>query len=292
MTQVSENTNQAAVAKKELQDQIISQVENLVNLGNIMLPSGYHVGNAIRSAFLVLQDVKDKNGKAAMEVCTKGSVANSMLKMVTQGMNPALNQCYFMVAGNQLVYMRSYMGGIALSKRIAGVKEVNANVIYAKDEYVSEINTDTGRRRLIKHTSPFDNRDDANIKGAYAIVIFTDGTSRLEEMTLAEIKKSWNMGAAKGGSPAHSGFTGEMAKKTAISRALKIAINSSVESENMDDDSESDLAAPDAAMKLAKEQKANSVSIDFDEEATIVEEKPEPQQPETPKQQAQAKMDF
>lgn len=270
-----------ALAKKELQDQIISHVESLVEMGSISLPKDYKVGNAMRSAFLILQDVKDRNGKPALEVCTKASVANSMLKMVTQSMNPALTQCYFMVAGNQLVYMRSYMGSIALGKRIANVKEVNANLIYKKDEYVSEIDTSTGRRRLLKHTSPFENRDDNNIIGAYAIVLFNDGTSRLEEMTLGEIVKSWEMGAAKGNSPAHKGFKGEMSKKSVIARSLKIAINSSTDSENMDDDSES---AIDISQENLKEKKklANSTEITFDdhEDAQVVEEMEHPTQEE------------
>lgn len=46
-------------------------------------------------------------------------------------------------------------------------------------------------------------------------------------MTINQIKKAWAMGATGGNSQAHRDFPDQMAKKTVISRALKVIINSS-----------------------------------------------------------------
>jgi recombination protein RecT len=243
------------------------------------LPKSYSAQNALKSAFLLLQDTVDKDKKPVLQNCTPASISNSILKMVAQGMNPAKTQCYFIAYGNKLTYMRSYHGTIALAKRVGDVKEVNANIIYDKDEYVSEINTDNGRRRLVKHDSPFENRDDKKIKGGYAVVLFNDGTSRLEEMTIAEIKASWMMGQTKGNSPAHSGFSGEMAKRTIINRALKTIINSSSDSDLMEEDSNEGPVEASGIDSEVKE-KANKKSLSFDhgfEDAQVEEEKPDPE---------------
>lgn len=280
-------TNQAPVrmGEKKLQEAIINQVSSLHEQGNIKIPDGYNIGNAVKSAFLILAEVKDKNKKPALEVCSEVSVSRSMLKMVAQGLDPLLQQCYFVVYGNQLVLMRSYFGSMALAKRIANVKEVNAHPIYKDDEYVSELNLDNGRRKLVKHNSPFENRS-KDIIGGFAIVVFQDGTTRLEEMTIQEIKNAWAMGYGEGDT--HKKFPSEMVKKTVSNRALKVAINSAVENPNYDDDSDSMTKTQGEAALDAKKKDANSVDFDFAEEAEIVDDEPK-ELTNTPTEKVEAK---
>lgn len=64
-----------------------------------------------------------------MEVCSRESIANSLLDMVVQGLSPAKTQCYFIVYGNQLQLNRSYFGTQAVLKRLTNVKDIWANVI-------------------------------------------------------------------------------------------------------------------------------------------------------------------
>jgi recombination protein RecT len=280
------------VEKKEsLFDKIAVRVSELTDNGGLDLPKNYSVDNALKSAYLILQDTVDRDKKPVLNVCTQASITNSILKMVSQGMNPAKTQCYFIAYGDKLTYMRSYHGSIALAKRVGDVKEVNANIIYQDDNYVTEIDTETGRRRLIKHDSPFTNRDDKKILGGYAIVLFNDGTSRLEEMTIAEIRQAWMMGQTKGNSPAHNGFSGEMAKRTIINRALKVVINSSSDSDLMDEDQPN---TPDEAAGIKEEvkAKANRKALSFDdgiEDAQVVTETKKQPEPEKVKKAEQVK---
>jgi recombination protein RecT len=272
MTNVDQPVQQAsqAVAKKSAQEffnSVSDQITKLTNEGGIELPQQYSVTNALKSAWLILSETVTKDNVPVLDACTRPSIINGLMKMVTQGLNPSKMQCYFIPYGNKLNFQRSYQGSIALAKRVANVKTVNANVIYKNDSYVTTIDPATGIKKLLSHDQKLANRNDAEIIGAYAIVVFNDGTSQLEEMTVQEIMKSWGQGQTKGNSPAHQNFKGEMSKKTVINRALKTLINSSTDSGLMDEDGDgSPIEDPKA--KSAME------SMDFDDHVEVVETKP------------------
>ena len=244
--------------KKEFFDVVAAKIDSLATTGGLDLPHNYSVSNALTAAKLILSEVTTKDGKPILEACTKASIMTSLMKMVTQGLNPAKMQCYFIPYGDKLNFQRSYQGSIALAKRVANVKSVNSNVIFKGDSYETLIDASTGVKRLTKHEQKLEHRNDDAILGAYAVVVFEDGTSELEEMTIQEIMKSWDQGQSKGGSPAHKNFKGEMAKKTVINRALKTLINSSTDSGLMDEDEVKE--DPTEA-----KGKANSQKLDFDE---------------------------
>lgn len=182
-----------------------------------------------------MQTIEDKSGKKALEVCTKESIANSLLDMVIQGLSPAKNQCYFIPYGKELTLMRSYMGAVAVAKRMANVKDVIANVVYQGDEFAYEIDPTTGNRIVTKHVQKLKNININKIDAVYAVVIREGFDNYTEIMTMEQVRKAWGQGATKGGSPAHKNFGEEMAKKTVINRALKVMINSSSDSEILAD---------------------------------------------------------
>lgn len=226
----------AVNATQQLFDNINSKITSIITDGGIALPKDYNASNAMRSAWLMLQDIKDRNGKPALEVCTPASIANSLMKMVVQGMNPAKAQCYFIPYGDQLNYQRSYMGSYALAKRVSTLKEVNAVIIYEGDIFSYEIDNHTGRTTVKEHTQKFENINNDKINGGYAICVFEDGSVDTVIMTMAQIRKSWEQGQTKGQSPAHKNFADEMAKKSIRARAVKLIINSSDDSDIMQED--------------------------------------------------------
>ena len=113
----------------------INRVKIFTSNRDIRLPEGYSPENALKSAWLVLLETKDKNDRPALEVCTKDSIANAMLSMVLQGLNPVKKQCDFLVYGNKLTLQREYHGTIALAKRYADVREAVGTVIYEGDDF-------------------------------------------------------------------------------------------------------------------------------------------------------------
>lgn len=224
--------------KQETIDAVEKRVMEFKEKGELNLPENYSPNNALKSAWLILQETKDKANKPALSVCTRASVANSLLDMVVQGLNPAKKQCYFIVYGNQLVCMRSYFGTMAMVKRLyPQVADVVASTIHDGDNVTVTI--DNGRKRVEKHIQKFGNEDNA-IKGAYCVVLDKDNNIiRSEVMTIDQIKKAWAQSAIKpvdgdgnikAGST-HDKFTTEMAKKTVINRCLKTMLNSSDDSD-------------------------------------------------------------
>lgn len=217
--------NQVAIIQKDITDDVNRSLERLQGDGLVM-PSNYNYSNALKSAFFKLQETKDRNNKPALEVCTKESIANSLLDMVVQGLSPAKTQCYFIVYGTQLQLNRSYFGTQAVLKRLSNVKDIWANVIYQDDEFAYE--NDRGREKLVSHKTKFENRD-KDIIGAYAVVQKTDDEEILTVMTKKEIEQSW--GQSKTSQAVHKKFPQEMAKRTVINRAAKAFINTSDDSD-------------------------------------------------------------
>lgn len=270
--------NQQVATTKKFQEETVNLVLEKINgfksNGQIKLPDNYSPENALKSAWLILQEVQDRNQKPVLEACTTASVANALLDMVVQGLNPVKKQCYFIAYGAKLQMSRSYMGTEMLAKRVGGVKEVKANAIYEGDIFEYEVNPQTGRKKVTKHDQKMENLDHEKVKGAYAIIIFSDGSVDTEIMNIKQIRQAWNQGAAKGGSPAHKNFTDEMAKKTVINRACKTIINSSDDAdlyENTPDTPEDPVVAN---VQHQIKSNANKETIGFDEN------EPEVQEPE------------
>lgn len=225
-----EKKNAVAKTEKNITDVVLNKVAGFAQVGELVLPQDYSAENALKAAWLALQTVEDKRGNKALKICSQPSIANALLDMVVQGLNPAKKQCYFIVYGKELTLQRSYMGTVAVAKRFSGVREVHAQVVYEGDEFEYEIDPMTANIRITKHTQNLNNIDISKIKAIYAVVIKEDGSPYVEIMTMDQVKKAWNQGATKGDSPAHKNFTEEMAKKTVINRACKLFVNTTTDS--------------------------------------------------------------
>lgn len=221
----TEVKNAVAVIQKDITDEVNTKLAVLQKDG-LVLPPNYSPSNALKSAFFKLQEVKDRNNKPALEVCTKASIANALLDMTVQGLNPSKTQCYFIVYGSELQLNRSYFGTQTVMKRLSTVKDVYANVIYQDDKFVYE--NRKGRDYLVSHETCLENRD-KEIVGAYAIVETSDGDMPMTVMSRKEIETSWSQ--SKTGGAVHKKFPQEMAKRTVINRAAKTYVNTSDDSD-------------------------------------------------------------
>lgn len=255
---------------ENISEQVLSRIEQFQKDGSMILPKNYSVENHMKSAWLALQEVEDKEHHKALQICTKESIANSLLDMVLQGLSVSKKQGYFIVYGNKLIFQRSYFGTIALAKCVGGiVSEPVANVIYEGDDFQYEINPKTAKVSIIKHSQKLENIDNSKIKGAYALVTLADGTTQVTIMSMQQIRAAWGQGVMKGNSPAHKNFAEEMAKKTVIGRACKAIINSSDDAwlyDGKEDDADSDKASiqRDAAQH-SDVQIIDTTAVEFDD---------------------------
>ncbi|MGX4686326.1 recombinase RecT [Vagococcus sp. JNUCC 83] len=211
-----------AIVQKDITDQVNSKITVMQNEG-LALPASYSHANALKSAFFALTNHSSGN---LLEKCSRESIANALLDMVIQGLSPAKTQCYFVPYGGTLKMTRSYFGTMAVVKRLNGVKNIWANVIYDGDDFELEID-EYGKEKLVKHETSFKNRDNA-IVGAYAIIETDEDERFLTVMTKKEIDTSWSKAKTKN---VQKDFPQEMAKRTVINRAAKAFINTSDDSD-------------------------------------------------------------
>ena len=255
--------------KKEVVDVVEKRVASFVKNGELSLPQGYSPHNAMKSAWLTLQEVKDKDDKLALTSCTRASIANALLDMVVQGLNPAKKQGYFIVYKDKLVFQRSYFGTMAVCKNVAGAKDVRGEVVYEGDDFVYEIGR-TGKI-IRRHIQELKNIRPDLIVAAYCVIEFEDGRQYTEVMTLAQIKKAWEkskMNPDKDGS-VHKEFPEEMCKRTVINRACKTYINSSNDSNLLlHHFNRADEVIEDQEIEDEISENANSLVIDIESNMT------------------------
>jgi len=214
-----------AIAEKTLADNVQNRVNELVKAGRLNLPSDYSVGNAMSSAWLILQNTVDKNKVSVLKSCTQASQANALLNMAILGLNPAKQQGYFIAYGNQLTWFTSYFGMQAAITRVKGYEDLpRASLIYDGDN-VELGHDELGEEVITLHETTWANKLKGVIVGAYATIKF-NGSIRTQVMTMQEIRESWSMSKTN---KDHKEFTGEFAKRTVLNRLLKNILKTSTD---------------------------------------------------------------
>lgn len=254
--------------QKTITDGVLARVNEMQGDGSIRVPANYSPANALKSAYLILVETKDKSGKSVLATCTPASITSALLDMVIQGLNPSKNQCYFIAYGNQLQMSRSYLGTMALTKRIPGVKDVKGFAVYKGDDFQLGYDFLKGTKKVEKYVPNVAEWENENLIGAIALIIGDDNEQlHVEYMTMEQIRAAWEQGATKGNSPAHKKFPDQMAIKSVINRACKYYANTS------DDSEVSDLMAMTADREIEAEigENANKDVLTLDEEYIEVE---------------------
>ena len=244
----------------------------------LSFPADYNPTNALMGAYLIMKETTDKNGKCILESCSQASVANALMDMATLGLNAGKKQGYFIAYGGKCQFQKSYFGNITLARR-NGLKTINAEVIYEGDTFKYHI--ENGMKVIDVHEQDFMNIDNDKLKGAYAVAIMNDGTTRVEVMNINQLKKAWNQrmgGLKEDASSTHMKFKDQMAKKTVINRLCKMIGNTSTDgniaeiSDRLDEVADVDMVAEDVAYDI--ESNANKIDFpdtDVVEEAQAVE---------------------
>ena len=268
---------QEAVKQKVLE--IIRETEKT---GEGQFPKNYSPINALNSAWLILSEAVDKDNNPVLQVCSPASVGQSLLKMLTNGLSVAKDQCYFIAYGGKLECSISYHGKELMAKRAGGVVNVTASAIYEGDEFAFEVDNETGIKKIKKHEMTLDSiGDGTKIKGAYAVVDYEDGKREVTIMTKSQILMAWNQRKGNGLTPAHQKFTDEMACKTVRNRALKHAASTSDDAHLFDDDERQE---PKESSEVKTPVPAES--FDFDEHEEVASAIAEPETPEPAKPEA------
>jgi len=285
---VTEKKN-ISVVEKSVVDIVSEKVYEFLRSGELDLPKNYSVDNALKSAYLILNTVKNKDDKPVMldgkltGICTKASIANAVLDMVVQGLNPGKKQCYFIVYGQSIICQRSYFGSMAVAETVnPAIKDWGFNVVYEDDKFSYGIHN--GKASVIEHEQRLENIDKSKIIAAYAMALDIKGEPiKTEIMTIEEIHKAWSMSKMKPiddkgevkPESTHGKFARDMALKTVINKTAKFIINAS--SDNallLERINRAEDLADEAAVQMEIEESANKGTlIMIPEDKTQIEEK-------------------
>lgn len=220
--QQKQTTTKQVAVRSDIGDSVIARINELANNGLVM-PKDFSATMAIKMTMIKLSELKDKNGKPALEVCTKESIANSLFRMCLKGLNCGLDQCYATVKGDQLCIDPSYFGKVLMVKRFFPSWNPKAHVIRQGDEFEFEIDNATGLTKLIKHKTKLENMD-KDFVGAYIYMPTESGELDLYIMTAKQIRAAWAKSPTQQGT--HKAFDEKMVGKTLINSACNMIINS------------------------------------------------------------------
>lgn len=257
-------SNELAKQEKTIVDSVQKRIAEMQNSGSIELPNNYSIGNALKSAYLILQETQTRDKKPVLQACTQESIANSLLDMATQGLNPSKEQCYFIAYGNKLTMSRSYLGTIALTKRINGVKDVKGYAVYKGDKFELGFDILTGKQKILEFC-PGLNRDSKNLIGAFALILGDNEILHTEYMDINQIHKAWEQGSMKGNSGAHKNFADQMAIKTVINRACKYYVSTSDDSDKIAEFMSKSIENTDRELEEEKKEFANKEVVEIED---------------------------
>ena len=224
---------------------VLNRVDEMCKVGFTM-PKDYNYVNAVKATMLKLQEVKDKNGKPALEVCTPSSIQSALFSMVVKGLDVSKNQAYLVCYGQQLQLQESYFGKVLQVKRIFPDWEPRPNIVHEGDTFKYKVNPETGRRELVEHTQSLENLDKP-IVGGYIYLPCADGGKDLYCMTYKQIVASWSK-SRSGGATAKQ-FPEKMAMKTLVNSGCTMVINSTPSQSSFADNSD-DPNAPEPTQEF------------------------------------------
>jgi Recombinational DNA repair protein (RecE pathway) len=221
--------NEMTTAKgiEALTSRIVSSIDQmLVDTPVTTLPKGYDPTAEIRSAMLyVANNVKDRNGKSALEVCTPGSIALALRSMVLQGLSIARKQTFPIVYGNKLILQNSLDGDMNVFFRIFPNWKIVPRAIFEGDTFDIEV-LDDGSSRIRNFKTSFENKN-KKIVGAFCNIIDTTTKEVVDcdYITWKQIEVAWSKAKTHN---VQNDFPEEMAKRTVARRVMKRYINASI----------------------------------------------------------------
>lgn len=284
--QVQTQQNQNTTGVTQILNQAIKQYTKMVENKVFDVPENYSYKNAIQQARYLLTkpaDAGKNKGLAIIDICTPQSILQSVMEMAQKGLNPDKKQCYFIPYGNACTLSISYQGNVALAKRGGeDIGEVYGYAVYKDDVLDLSFNPQRGVFEIESYQPDISKWTKSGITGAFAVITGKAGEVKYTEyMTMEQIKDAWNMGFAKGESPAHKNFPDQQAIKTVKSRAVKSFVNTADDSEIVSSEEKS-ITYTDRTLNEELQSKANTLELDVNmgqEKAPAIEaKKPKPEE--------------
>lgn len=184
------------------------------------LPAGFNQQRFILNCITVIQDMmKDNKKKEQLEKINPETIPVCLAKAAYLGLDFFNGECYAIPYGGNLTFQTDYKGEIKLCKRYSKnkIKDIFAKVVRQGDFFMEEV--DGGKQNVQYRPKPFSNEQ---MIGAFAIVVFEDGSMMYDTMSSEDIENVRNTYSKMKDSRAWKSSTGEMYKKTVLRRLCKL----------------------------------------------------------------------
>lgn len=184
------------------------------------LPAGFNQQRFILDCITVIQDMmKDNKKKEQLEKINPETIPVCLAKAAYLGLDFFNGECYAIPYGGNLTFQTDYKGEIKLCKRYSKnkIKDIFAKVVRQGDFFMEEV--DGGKQNVQYRPKPFSNEQ---MIGAFAIVVFEDGSMMYDTMSSEDIENVRNTYSKMKDSQAWKSSTGEMYKKTVLRRLCKL----------------------------------------------------------------------
>lgn len=184
------------------------------------LPAGFNQQRFILNCITVIQDMmKDNKKKEQLEKINPETIPVCLAKAAYLGLDFFNGECYAIPYGVNLTFQTDYKGEIKLCKRYSKnkIKDIFAKVVRQGDFFMEEV--DGGKQNVQYRPKPFSNEQ---MIGAFAIVVFEDGSMMYDTMSSEDIENVRNTYSKMKDSQAWKSSTGEMYKKTVLRRLCKL----------------------------------------------------------------------
>lgn len=184
------------------------------------LPAGFNQQRFILNCITVIQDMmKDNKKKEQLEKINPETIPVCLAKAAYLGLDFFNGECYAIPYGGNLSFQTDYKGEIKLCKRYSKnkIKDIFAKVVRQGDFFMEEV--DGGKQNVQYRPKPFSNEQ---MIGAFAIVVFEDGSMMYDTMSSEDIENVRNTYSKVKDSKAWKSSTGEMYKKTVLRRLCKL----------------------------------------------------------------------
>ena len=222
------NKGNTEVEKKMDFDKFLS--EKLTDV-NDALPENFNKARFVQNTLAFMGTDKGK------EIMTKygNQTVTGLLKGAYLGLDFLNKECYLVPFGKELNFMIDYRGAKKLAKKysIRPITEISAEVVRAEDEFQYWVENG---KPMFTFKPKLNSKSD--VKGAFAYVLYADGNTLVDYMTLDELEMTRSKSKAKNYG-AWKDYTNEMYKKVVLHRLCKqieIEFDNPSQKESFDED--------------------------------------------------------
>lgn len=183
----------AEMTEKQWLSGVQSSIIKELTTHKAALPAGFNQERfALNTVTVISEMLKDKKKKTELCKLTFESMAVCLCKAAYLGLDYFNGECYAIPYGGELNFQTDYKGEIKMCKRFSRnpIKDIFAKVVRQDDFFTEEV--DAGVQNVIYRPQPFSNKP---MIGAFAIVVFKDGSMMYDTMSVGGGSGSTTIGS-------------------------------------------------------------------------------------------------